>query len=238
MREERRAAPPSIVPFLPSPSPLSLSLFACAELFLCLSPSRHTTQRFAELPEKPKSGAEKGQERMHSEDESFFIRPDLRRRAENVLPPSGGDNVPFLLSQPRPTRLFNFSLSLSTIQQQKNSRHHHRPGLPRRRHALRPAQCGRHRRAMRPDGERKFLFSFLSLFFAFASKNGPSSHSLSPSKQKKKLLLQWGSLDFHRNSLANLAEAMARTRKLCAIMLDTSGRVRGRRRKEKAAFLF
>jgi hypothetical protein len=39
-------------------------------------------------------------------------------------------------------------------------------------------------------------------------------------------LYQWGSLDFHRASLANLAEAMARTRKLCAIMLDTSGRVR------------
>ena len=43
---------------------------------------------------------------------------------------------------------------------------------------------------------------------------------------KKKTLYQWGSLDFHRASLANLAEAMARTRKLCAIMLDTSGRVR------------
>jgi len=40
------------------------------------------------------------------------------------------------------------------------------------------------------------------------------------------MLYQWGSLDFHRASLANLAEAMARTRKLCAIMLDTSGRVR------------
>ncbi|KAK9861213.1 hypothetical protein WJX84_011545 [Apatococcus fuscideae] len=36
--------------------------------------------------------------------------------------------------------------------------------------------------------------------------------------------LTWGSIDFHRRSLENLNEAMRRTRKLCAIMLDTVGR--------------
>lgn len=35
---------------------------------------------------------------------------------------------------------------------------------------------------------------------------------------------QWGSLDFHKKSLANLGEAMKRTRKLCAVMIDTIGR--------------
>ncbi|KAK9824152.1 hypothetical protein WJX72_008125 [[Myrmecia] bisecta] len=36
--------------------------------------------------------------------------------------------------------------------------------------------------------------------------------------------LTWGSLEFHRKSLENLNEAMRRTRKLCAIMVDTVGR--------------
>lgn len=36
--------------------------------------------------------------------------------------------------------------------------------------------------------------------------------------------MQWGSIDFHRRSLENLNEAMRRTRKLCAVMLDTVGR--------------
>ena len=36
--------------------------------------------------------------------------------------------------------------------------------------------------------------------------------------------MQWGSLDFHKKSLANLGEAMKRTRKLCAVMVDTIGR--------------
>ncbi len=35
---------------------------------------------------------------------------------------------------------------------------------------------------------------------------------------------QWGSLGFHMKSLANLAEAMKRTRKLCAVMIDSVGR--------------
>ena len=35
------------------------------------------------------------------------------------------------------------------------------------------------------------------------------------------LMLQWGSLGFHKKSLANLAEAMKRTRKLCAVMIDS-----------------
>lgn len=37
-------------------------------------------------------------------------------------------------------------------------------------------------------------------------------------------LAQWGSLDFHKKSLSNLTEAMRRTRKLCAIVIDTIGR--------------
>ncbi len=36
--------------------------------------------------------------------------------------------------------------------------------------------------------------------------------------------MQWGSLDFHKKSLSNLAEAMRKTRKLCAIVVDTIGR--------------
>lgn len=36
--------------------------------------------------------------------------------------------------------------------------------------------------------------------------------------------LTWGTLDFHRLSLRNLNEAMRKTRKLCAVMLDTTGR--------------
>ncbi|KAK9805287.1 hypothetical protein WJX72_011225 [[Myrmecia] bisecta] len=36
--------------------------------------------------------------------------------------------------------------------------------------------------------------------------------------------LTWGTLEFHRKSLENLHEAMLRTRKLCAVMLDTTGR--------------
>jgi hypothetical protein len=33
-----------------------------------------------------------------------------------------------------------------------------------------------------------------------------------------------GPLDFHRNSLLNLSEAMRRTRRLCATVIDTMGR--------------
>lgn len=36
--------------------------------------------------------------------------------------------------------------------------------------------------------------------------------------------LQWGPLDFHKQSLRNLQKAMHKTRKLCAIMVDTVGR--------------
>lgn len=36
--------------------------------------------------------------------------------------------------------------------------------------------------------------------------------------------LTWGTLDYHKGSLQNLNEAMRRTRKLCAVMLDTTGR--------------
>eukprot|EP00891_Asterochloris_glomerata_P003175 jgi/Astpho2/3175/e_gw1.00052.17.1_t len=36
--------------------------------------------------------------------------------------------------------------------------------------------------------------------------------------------LTWGTLDFHKRSLRNLNDAMRKTRKLCAVMLDTVGR--------------
>lgn len=38
------------------------------------------------------------------------------------------------------------------------------------------------------------------------------------------MLLQWGSLDYHKQSLRNLQEASHRTRQLCAVILDTVGR--------------
>lgn len=37
-------------------------------------------------------------------------------------------------------------------------------------------------------------------------------------------MLQWGSLPFHMQSLRNLGKAMLKTRKLCAVMVDTLGR--------------
>lgn len=36
--------------------------------------------------------------------------------------------------------------------------------------------------------------------------------------------VQWGSLQFHQQSLRNLAKAMLRTRRLCAVIVDTLGR--------------
>lgn len=36
--------------------------------------------------------------------------------------------------------------------------------------------------------------------------------------------MQWGTVDYHKQSLENLKEAMRRTRKLCAVMVDTIGR--------------
>lgn len=36
--------------------------------------------------------------------------------------------------------------------------------------------------------------------------------------------VQWGTMDYHRQTLDNVAEASRRTRKLCAVMLDTLGR--------------
>lgn len=36
--------------------------------------------------------------------------------------------------------------------------------------------------------------------------------------------MQWGSVSYHRQSLLNLQEAMKRTRRLCAIIVDTVGR--------------
>lgn len=35
---------------------------------------------------------------------------------------------------------------------------------------------------------------------------------------------QWGTIDYHRQTLDNIAEASRRTRKLCAVMIDTLGR--------------
>ena len=36
--------------------------------------------------------------------------------------------------------------------------------------------------------------------------------------------VQWGPVEYHERSLANLAEAMQRTKRLCATVLDTVGR--------------
>jgi pyruvate kinase len=36
--------------------------------------------------------------------------------------------------------------------------------------------------------------------------------------------LQWGSLDYHKQSLRNLLEASQKTKQLCAVILDTVGR--------------
>lgn len=36
--------------------------------------------------------------------------------------------------------------------------------------------------------------------------------------------MQWGTVEFHRQSLKNLGKAMFETKRLCAIMLDTLGR--------------
>lgn len=36
--------------------------------------------------------------------------------------------------------------------------------------------------------------------------------------------MQWGSVEYHRRSLQNLAKAMFETKRLCAVMLDTLGR--------------
>ncbi len=37
-------------------------------------------------------------------------------------------------------------------------------------------------------------------------------------------LVQWGTMEYHRRSLANLSTAMQRTRRLCSVWLDTTGR--------------
>ena len=36
--------------------------------------------------------------------------------------------------------------------------------------------------------------------------------------------MQWGPLDFHEKSLQNLQEAMKKSRRLCAVVVDTLGR--------------
>ena len=45
-----------------------------------------------------------------------------------------------------------------------------------------------------------------------------------PPPKKNSFDLTWGPLEYHRRSLDNLQEAMRRTRKLCAIVVDTLGR--------------
>lgn len=49
-------------------------------------------------------------------------------------------------------------------------------------------------------------------------------HATHHSTRRVLAVLQWGSLEYHRRSLQNLAKAMAQTRRLCAVMLDTLGR--------------
>ena len=36
--------------------------------------------------------------------------------------------------------------------------------------------------------------------------------------------LQWGSLDYHKQSLRNLQKASQQTKRMCAVILDTVGR--------------
>ena len=56
-------------------------------------------------------------------------------------------------------------------------------------------------------------------------EHGLCSAVLSPEPETAGLRgLQWGPLEFHKKSLVNLGEAMRRTRKLCAVMVDIVGR--------------
>ncbi len=47
---------------------------------------------------------------------------------------------------------------------------------------------------------------------------------LLPVRLVRRLDLTWGPIEYHKKSLDNLMEAMKRTRKLCAIVIDTLGR--------------
>lgn len=47
---------------------------------------------------------------------------------------------------------------------------------------------------------------------------------LTASKQQPCVTLQGGSLQYHQGSLRNLATAVKQEKKLCAVMLDTTGR--------------
>jgi hypothetical protein len=47
---------------------------------------------------------------------------------------------------------------------------------------------------------------------------------LDPRNPESALELQWGTLEYHVKSLNNLQTAMHRTRKLCAVIVDTLGR--------------
>ncbi len=60
---------------------------------------------------------------------------------------------------------------------------------------------------------------------------GPASHSvemmtslLEHGMSCARLDLTWGSMQFHKDTLKNLASAMKATKKLCAVWIDTSGR--------------
>lgn len=60
---------------------------------------------------------------------------------------------------------------------------------------------------------------------------GPSIHNVDTLTQlleagmvAGRVDLTWGPLEFHRNSLAFLQEAMKRSRRLCATVIDTMGR--------------
>ena len=58
-----------------------------------------------------------------------------------------------------------------------------------------------------------------------SSRTHPHPHTLRQSGMSAaRIDLTWGPIDYHRRSLDNLQEAMRRTRRLCAIMLDTLGR--------------
>lgn len=130
--------------------------------------SRGQTQRLAERPDQSKLDLEELSKRCIRASERAPSTELLQRRAENE---AGALSLSLFLSTPT-SSVSSLPLSSSFS---PSSRHHHRPGLPRRRHALRPAQRRRHGRAMRPHG--KGVFFWLSFFFSFIQIERNSSRS-------------------------------------------------------------
>lgn len=69
-------------------------------------------------------------------------------------------------------------------------------------------------RSYRSDGAPDSCFSPVGLLLSYCY----------PVQQCMSALLQWGPVEYHKESLKNLQEAVRRTRRLCAVLLDTLGR--------------